>query len=259
MSNNTMATDPQRLAQAYMQLHSATQWLARVGASYSQGGNRNKVALWWSNTGRISTPSFDSELGLELRIPDFAMQFTENGTPSHHQIELEERSPAHVEAWILIELLHRGADREKFSKSLPYEVSGLMSGDGVEFSRDEYQPEFAELTSRFQNAASIIMSACDRHDMKEPIRLWPQNMSIEILACPRSGKKSPMPELVFGFAHKNSDLKEPFYYIAHRDGNDGHDRIDARLALSDIPEDQARDRIINFFRDAAGNRGEFTN
>ena len=55
-----------------------------------------------------------------MRLPTLEMQFHEHGKPVPHILDPEEHSPAEVEAWMLVELLHRGVDREKFSKTLPY-------------------------------------------------------------------------------------------------------------------------------------------
>lgn len=252
------SANSQRLAEAYKQLHSVIQWLARVECSYIQASNVEKPTLLWDDNGSIATQELSTNLRLELRLPHLVMHFTENGETSHHELELEEHSPAHVEAWILIELLHRGIDRTKFSKALPYDVSNLMAGDGVEFSPSEHQSELTELSSWFRNAASIIRSAVGRSNgEKETIRLCPQDMSIEAPAFSLDGTEWPGHGLVFGFAPGDAGAQEPFYYIA-RYVNGERGIFEAILKASEIPQDQTKDTIMRFFAEAAG-RGEYIN
>ena len=74
------------------------------------------------------------------------MQFLEHGRPAPHVLDMDDRSPAHVEGWILVELLHRGVDRERFSKALPFEVQNAMWGDHEKFSTADYEAEIAALS-----------------------------------------------------------------------------------------------------------------
>lgn len=241
------ATSSERLSEARLQLHSAIQWVARIERSYGQASEGNPV-LQWHNEGRITTQALESDLGLELRLPDLIMQFTENGARSRHEIHLEERSPAQVEAWTLIELLHRGIDRSKFSKDLPYDVSGLMAGDGVEFSPDEYRQELDELAAQFRNAALALARARgDRDGETHPVRLWPQDMSLEISAGSANGAGSS--GLAFGFAPGDTDTPEPFFYMS-RNANGARGVPEARLRISEIPSAAADKTVMAFFTQA---------
>ncbi len=112
------------------------QWLARIGNSYVAGDRPDdRVSLSFSR-GSFVTKSFEREFVLELRLPSLEMQFQERGKPVPHILNPEEHSPAETEAWILVELLHRGVERDKFSKSLPYVIEnsherrcgGLLAG-----------------------------------------------------------------------------------------------------------------------------------
>jgi hypothetical protein len=243
------ATNSERLAEARMQLHSVVQWLARVARSYGRDSDEQNLILQWRDDGTITTQTLEADLGVELKLPDLIMQFTENGSPSRHEIDMEDRSPAHVEAWILIELLHRNMDRAKFSKDLPYDVSGLMAGDGVEFSPDAYEPELGELTARFRTAARII-SRAGRSDggSTPPIRFLPEDMSIEVSTGPASG--SATSGRTFGFASgADADTPEPFFYIG-RTVQGARSVREATLRLSALPPGAFDRTVTQFFMEA---------
>ena len=73
-----------------------------------------------------------------------------------HILDPEEHSPAEVEAWILVELLHRGLDREQFSKALPYTIKNLMSGDAEDYSPQACAEGLTQLATWFRAAASVV-------------------------------------------------------------------------------------------------------
>ncbi|WP_336492565.1 hypothetical protein, partial [Methylobacterium nigriterrae] len=155
--------DTERLDEARHQLHSVVQWLARIERSYGSQGNGAMPTLEWNDArNAITTHPLGRDLELELRLPELVLQFREGGEAVSHPLHVEEHSPAHVEAWLLVELFHRGIDRERFSKALPYDVSGLMAGDAVEFSPEAYEKELGVLTAWFSNAASVIVRTGDK-------------------------------------------------------------------------------------------------
>jgi hypothetical protein len=117
------------------------QWLARIANSYvADRSTKDRLTLDFRTDGSFVTKTFEHGLALELRLPSLEMQFQERGKLVPHILDPEERSPAEVEAWILVELLHRGLDRDKFSKSLPYTVANLMSGDAEDYSPQACAP-----------------------------------------------------------------------------------------------------------------------
>src|SRR5690606_43803 len=242
------AYNSERLSEARMQLHSAVQWLARIERSYGQTPESRNSMLQWHDDGKISTQPLESGLGLELRLPDLIMQFTENGTPSRHEIDLEERSPAHVEAWMLIELLHRGVDRSKFAKELPYDVSTLMSGDGVEFSPDEHEQELDEFADLFRNAAAVLAHVRGhRNGATRLVRFRPQDMSIEMPTGPANGTETS--SVTVGFALGDTGTSEPFFYISRNTGGT-QASPEARLRISEIPSAAADKAVKEFYMQA---------
>ena len=129
-------TDPRQLEQARDLAHNAVQWLARVANSFLPRApdHRHILLRWDAGRRTIGTREFEGGLSLELRLPDLHMQFAEHGKPVPHIMDIEDHTPAEVEAWILVELLHRDVDRSRFSKDLPYAMPGLLTGDSTDYS-----------------------------------------------------------------------------------------------------------------------------
>lgn len=165
------AVDPDRFAKARHQVHSAVLWLARMASSY--GGQPHPSLLWNAGRRAIATRPLDGELGMELRVPELILQFTEHGVPVRHDFELDGHTQAHVEAWILVELLHRDVDRARFSKALPYDVSDLMTGDVVEFSPEAFPAELEALAGWYENAVAVMA------EQPGEAVLWPEDMALE--------------------------------------------------------------------------------
>jgi hypothetical protein len=196
--------DSARMAEARQQLVSVAQWLARVERSFAARAPGRELSLRWrGDRNAIATHDLGDDVGLELRIDGLVMQFTEAGRPSDHEIDVEERSPAHVEAWILIELLHRGLDRDRFSKDLPYDTSALLSGDGVEFSPCEDEAELRALADLFRAAVSAIGRAASDAGGEPALRISPRDLGVEAVAGGRT----------IGFSLGDAAIAEPFFYV----------------------------------------------
>lgn len=200
--------------EAQHQVHSLLQWVARVENSYGpEAGTRGQVRLRWCDERRaIKTHGLADGLELELRVAEMVLQFLEDGRPSNHAFWAEEHSPAHAEAWLLIELLHRGVDRSKFTKNLPYEASQLLSGDGQDFSPERYQEELTLLAEWMSHAAHALRSADPGQSgaTDSGILVRPEDLSME-LECAT---------FVVGFRPVGSVLDEPYFYVRGRDGQE---------------------------------------
>lgn len=107
---------------------------------------------------------------MELILPELILTFTEHGVPVRHDFELEGHTQAHVEAWILVELLHRDVDRTRFSKALPYDVSALMTGDAIEFSPEAYTAELEALAGWYEHAMA---------NRAGEATIWPQDLALD--------------------------------------------------------------------------------
>ena len=204
---------------ARRQAHNALHWLARFANSYidPEPDNRHVDLLWNDDRGSVQTRTFQSNLSVELRITDLEMQFCEDGHPVPHVLLFQERTPAHVEAWALVELLHRGVDRDRFSKDLPYPSRDLMLGDSEDHEVNAYRGELTSLNGWLRNAAAV--SAALRHELGrggdiDPsatrIVMWPElfQLGIEISLPQGFGARS----LRAGLSAGDALRPEPFFF-----------------------------------------------
>ena len=155
------ASDPQALEKARVETINIVQWLARIANSYvtARAPDDRVLLAFRAADAAFVTKTFDDGLSLEMRLPSLEMQFLENGRAAPHILDPEEHSPAEVEAWLLVELLHRGVDRSKFTKQLPYSIPNLMTGDAEDYSPQSCRKGLTELMAWFQNAAAILEAA----------------------------------------------------------------------------------------------------
>jgi hypothetical protein len=110
------------------------QWLARIANSYvADGSIKDRLILDFRIDGSFVTKTFEHGLALELRLPNLEMQFQERGEPVP-RFRPGGTLTGRGRSLILVELLHRGLDRDKFIKSLPYTIANLMSGDAEDYS-----------------------------------------------------------------------------------------------------------------------------
>ena len=207
-------TGRDRFVQARHELHSVVQWLARMAFSYRdhEPSDGNLALLWDGKRRAISTQRLVGDLAVEVGLPDLVLQFTEAGLPVPHAFETEEHSPAHVEAWILVELLHRNMDRDRFSKLLPYDVTTLMTGDAIMFSPGTHTTELANLAAWFSYATSVLEDFASQVDARAApagLRIYPQDLCLEMqvpLAAARSGARQ---FIRTGFSLGNQQSPEP--------------------------------------------------
>ena len=184
---------------------------------------------------RFVTKTFEHGLALELRLPGLEMQFQERGEPVPHVLDPEERSPAEVEAWILVELLHRGLDRDKFIKSLPYTIANLMSGDAEDYSPQACAAGLAQLTAWFR-AASAVLSTHGR------VVCLPQTLTLEVA----SGRGTP----AVGFSPGSAERDEPHFFTGTYDdgqapGARGHQNWRTRKIQRPLRPNSSKRRLTS--------------
>ncbi len=247
-----------QLADARRQAHNAVHWLARIANSYIAPGDDNShVAINWDDkAGALRTQSFSDNLNVELRIAQLQLQFCENGQPVPHILSFEERTPAHVEAWILVELLHRGVERTSFTKELPYPAADLMLGDSEEHAPGDYIEELASLDGWLRNGAAVCSAL--RHDLRDeaangvkddPLTLWPQTFQLGIeLPLPVG---SGAPTLRVGISAGDNLRPEPFFFVGTPAQTIAGDFApDSILSSRRILEQNlTSDDVINFLKD----------
>jgi hypothetical protein len=248
---HSMATgDPQALAKARTEVINIVQWLARIANSYVTARTpEDRVLLEFRGAdAAFFTKTFNNGLSLEMRLPALEMQFLENGRPAPHILDPEEHSPAEVEAWLLVELLHRGVDRTKFTKRLPYNVPGLMTGDAEDYSPQSCQEALTRLMAWFQHAAMILdVTAHVFIAGKVGIVCWPQTLE---LSCVMDSGSKPAG---FGFSPGDEQCPEPFFYRGVRapNGSTASSKRSILTASKLLAEGDPAAAAIAFMRAAA--------
>jgi hypothetical protein len=208
--------DKEMFAVAREQTLNLIQWLARIANSYVAGDlPEDRMALNFRADGAFVTKTFDRDIALEMRLPGLEMQFREAGKLAAHILDPEERSPAEVEAWILVELLHRGVDRDKFSKSLPYTIKNLITGDAEDYSPRACAAGLRQLLSWFRVASSVLSN--DGNVVCLPQTL----MLVEV-----PGRQI----LGTGFSPGDAEFDEPYFFM----GGSGKRRV---LKASELAND----------------------
>jgi hypothetical protein len=218
------AVDPRQLCEAQHQVHSAAQWLVRMAHSYMEPKpeHRHTFLHWESPRQALVTQEFLPQLTLELRIPNLALQFRENDQAVPHVMQIDDRTPAEVEAWVLVELLHRGIDRDRFSKVLPYELLDLMTGDAVPYAAETLAIELGELGAWFANAASVLSRIEEEyHPSAQPggSAVWcrPEFLDLAIL-LPMGAEGA---SLRIGFSAAADYCCEPHFYVVSNNAKAG--------------------------------------
>jgi hypothetical protein len=197
------------LARARSEAINLVQWPARVAYSYVTSGvpeRRTDLEFRVADVALVTRPFADG-VALEIRLPDLHLQFLHNGKAVPHVFDPQERSPAEAEAWILVELLHRGIDREKFSKRLPYAIPGLLTGDAEDYAPQACRKGLIQLTDWFGKAAAVLEAGARARGLdKADIICLPQTLDLTL--APLAGATS----IPLGFSPGDTDNPEPYFY-----------------------------------------------
>ena len=209
------APDRESFLRALIEARNLVQWLARIANSFVAGSTAEDRVLLEFRAADVAyvTQRFDHDIALEMRLPSLEMQFLEGGRPVPHVFDPEEHSPAEVEAWLLVEILHRGLDRAKFSKTLPYSVPDLMSGDADDHAPSACRQGLAQLAAWSRNAAAVLAAADDTG--KARVVCLPQ--ALELTCVSGRGSKCAL-EPAFGFSPGDARNPEPFFYLGATGG-----------------------------------------
>jgi hypothetical protein len=238
--------DPQTLAKARAVAINIAQWLARIANSYvaARAPDERVLLVFRAADAAFATKTFGDGLSLEMRLPSLEMQFLENGHPAPHILDPEEHSPAEVEAWLLVELLHRGVDRAKFTKQLPYSIPNLMSGDAEDYSPQTCQEGLTGLKAWLENAARIL-EATARASASGKVAIVCRPQTLELSCIMDSGSKPAS----FGFSPGDGRSPEPYFY---RDTSTGNGKRSILTASQLLAENDPANVAITFMRPAAG-------
>jgi hypothetical protein len=201
--------DSEEFKRARNEALNLVQWLARVAHSYVTGTASERCTDLDFDAARASftTQPFADGVSLQMHMPELQLQFLAHGKPVPHVFDPHERSPAEVEAWILVELLHRGIDRERFSKELPYALAGLLTGDAIDHDTRACQQGLTKLTACFGNAATVIEAAARATGATNArIICLPQTFALTL------APDSDAPWIGLGFSPGDRENPEPYFY-----------------------------------------------
>jgi len=220
--------DLDALAKARGETINLLQWLARMENSYLPVSlqEERRYLEYRPASGTFVTRPFDQGLSLTLHMPSLEMQFHKDAKAVPHVFDPEERSPAEVEAWLLVELLHHGVDRTKFSKKLLHDIPGLMTGDAVDHSPSSCRQALMQLTAWFRKAAAILDAAAWTMDDKQAsIVCRPDTLGFSCASSVGSGR----PDV--GFTPGDAENPEPYFY-RDRSASNGSGRGKVRSILT---------------------------
>ncbi len=214
------------LQDAFMQAHSAVQWLARMVNSFtvpaSDGSHLHM--LWKPEETAIESAAIADDTVVEMRLPEMVLQFVEKGERTKHAVELDDKSPARIEAWTLIELLHRGIDRDTYSKNLPYDVSHLLGGDARDYETLGRETAFADMTDWMQHASGLISSVAQdaaKQGLGEAadVKFAPESFSLFVRIHPDNDRPAVGNFAEIGFCAGTSSDTSPHFYALDTRGD----------------------------------------
>lgn len=207
-----------KLAAALRQAHNGVHWLVRFANSYVEpnGSGDSTQLVWNTRDSVLQTKPFLDAYSVELRVWPLELQFREQDKPVPHTLGFEERTPAHIEAWALVELLHRGIDRDRFSKMLPYQASDVMTGDHEEHEAEAYKDELAAIEKSLRIGTKVLDELRQRDEGGDvtgrPLVCWPERFQIgyEIALPQGSGAQS----LRVGISPGDAEHSRPYFFVA---------------------------------------------
>ena len=210
-ASNRSGSEFVELERAHKEALNVVQWLARVACSYVTSGDaeRRFDLDYRATEAAVATKSFAEGVALEMRFPDLHLQFLHDGKPAPHVFDPQERSPAEAEAWILVELLHRGIDREKFSKKLPYSIPDLLTGDAEDYAPQACRSGLTQFAGWFDKAASLLKEALRSRGADSPVIICLPR-TLDLAVAPPAGAKLPL----LGFSIGDEEHPEPYFYAA---------------------------------------------
>lgn len=201
--------DTTELTKARWDVVNIIQWLARIANSFVDEASFEKrvVLEFCPRDVAFLTQSFSNGITLEMRLPSLEMQFAENRRLMPHIFDPEDHSPAEAEAWLLVELLHRGIDRSRFQKKLPYDIPDLLSGDAEKYSPKSHMKGLIEIVKWLRNASLILeLASSGSVSKKRRIACFPRTFHLRYLSDTRSNRS------YFAFSLGDAANPEPFFF-----------------------------------------------
>ena len=266
--------DKNLISGARVEAQNAVQWLARMTLSYAgkRSSDDDPGLRWCGASRKVVTPDVAPGVALELFLPTLTFQFTENGEPSPHALDVDGKSSTEVEAWLLVEMLHRDFNREIFSTKLPYQWSQLMTGDEAKYSSQSIAGELEQLSDLLAEASDVLQkaraalggaapagAAARAGDPRADLLVcWPDSFDIGF-AAPMYADATGADIVRIGFSLGEAAAMEPGYFV-RRESDQARSEASVASAASfgrtGAPQDEiVKDLVAAFHnqRDAAAN------
>jgi hypothetical protein len=246
--------DPSSLSAARVLALNIAQWPARIANSYVAGATwAERMSLQWNVAeDLLVTPSFDRGSAVALDPATLQMWFLANGRRVPHAFDPEGRSPAEAEAWVLVELLHRGIEPTHFTKALPYDLPDLMSGDAEQYSPQSYAAELFELAAWYHNAAAnFVAAAADIGAAAPRLVCNPQDLTMRCRLDLGEAEEN-LDTIELGLSPGTHELDEPHFYVNRAPGRPAARSIMRATTL--IGDSAPCGRLATFLRHAVNSR-----
>jgi hypothetical protein len=143
---------------ARIEAHNALFWMARASHSLLEPtvGNSHLSLFWNEDNHDFRTRLLVDGCKIGLHLPELELYFCDNEKKVPHSFWLDDRTPAFVEAWYLVEFLHRGIEQETFSTALPFESPDMLMGDTEDHNASLFKTELTAMSECLTYAIKIL-------------------------------------------------------------------------------------------------------
>ena len=204
---------------ARVEAHNALFWMARASHSFLEPTHENShlSLLWNEDKCDFRTRLLVDGCRIGLHLPELELYFCENEEKVPHSFWLDDRTPAFVEAWYLVEFLHRGIEQEKFSTALPFESPNMLMGDTEDHNASLFKTELSAMSECLRYAINILKIVAEQlskgkdfADNRGQITLEPQSFTLITKAnlSTADGKR-----VLVGFSVGDHLRPAPFFFI----------------------------------------------
>lgn len=208
---------------ARVEAHNALFWMARAAQSFLKPTPDNSHLYLSFDSGSFDfrTQIFGDGIQIGLNLSALELYFCEKKEKVPHSFWLDEKTPAFVEAWYLVELLHRGLDPESFSTYLPFHSKDMLMGDTQDYNASLYKKELLALTDCIKNTVPVLEQLTHRliknnkiPDVPHEIALEPETFTLFFSGI-RSGENNQ--KITAGLSAGDNLRQVPFLFTKSTD------------------------------------------
>ena len=212
---------------ARVEAHNALFWMARAAHSFVEPMQENAHLnlLWENDSADFRTQIFGDDIQIGLNLPELELYFCEKKEKVLHSFWLDDKTPAFVEAWYLVELLHRGIDPETFSTSLPFDSKNMLMGDTQDHNASLYKKELTALKDCIDNSIAILEEVAEQLQRNKKlvkdsykIVLEPESFTLILTNTPSSGNDQ---KITAGLSAGDNLRQAPFFFVRSIDQVNG--------------------------------------